>query len=415
MKVSDVMSKRVEHVSRNTSVKDVCRLIFGRGINGVPVLENKKIVGFITERDVISKFYPSIQEYMEDPVNMADFESMEGRASEIFRLPAEKIMSKDPITVSPDTPLLRAQSLMFVHKVGRLPVINEEGNMVGILSKGDIFRSIIGGKIPFEEEEEFYNWLAKDYDKLNEWPVRLKSEIPNIVNAFKKHKVKNVIDVAFSTGEHSIALARAGFKIFGMDTSPTMYKLAQGKIEKLPHNVKERIKLEAGDYSDIISKYSDEFEAAIFMGNALPHVLYTDKDILKNVSRALKKKGAAVVIQMINFEKILKVNNGFRDYKMLESKDPSKEKQIYFGFYTKEKDNVLTITRTVFDYEFGKWVFRRINSTQMYNIGTKEVSSLLKRIGFKKITFYGSRFNRDILGDEFKPLESDWLTVVAVR
>ena len=58
MKVANVMSRQVDYVTKNTSVKDVCRLIFGRGINGVPVREGKKIVGFITERDVISKFYP---------------------------------------------------------------------------------------------------------------------------------------------------------------------------------------------------------------------------------------------------------------------------------------------------------------------------------------------------------------------
>ena len=62
MKVSDVMSKQVDFVSTNTSVKDVCRLIFGRGINGVPVCKGKKVVGFVTERDILSKFYTSIQD-----------------------------------------------------------------------------------------------------------------------------------------------------------------------------------------------------------------------------------------------------------------------------------------------------------------------------------------------------------------
>ncbi len=415
MRVSDAMSKQVEYVNMNTSVKNVCRLIFGRGINGVPVLENKKVVGFITERDVVSRFYPSIQEYVEDPVNMADFETMEGKAAEILRLPAEKIMSKNPITVSSDTPLLRAQSLMFVHKIGRMPVVDKEGNLVGILSKGDIFKSIIGKRIPFEEEEEFYNWLAKDYDRLNEWDKRLKGEIPHIVKIFKKEKVKSVVDVAFSTGEHSIALARNGFKVFGIDTSTTMYRLAKKKLEKLPKSVREKIELITGNYEEIVQKLPTDFDAAIFMGNALPHVLYTNSEILKSISKILKPKGSVMIFQMINFEKILKANLGFRDYKLLESKDPHGEKQIYFGFYTKEKNNLLTITRTVFDYESGKWVFRRINSTPVFNIGRKEISVLLKKVGFKKISFFGNRFYGNIFEREFKPLESDWLNVVAKR
>lgn len=415
MKVADVMSKKVEHVTKRHTVKDVCRLIFGRGINGVPVVDNKKVVGFITEKDVIARFYPSIQEYIEDPVNTADFETMEGKASEVFRLPAEKIMSKDPVTVSPNTPLLRAQSLMFVHKVGRLPVIDENGNLVGILSKGDIFRSIVGGKIPFQEEEEFYNWLARDYDKLNDWGKRLKGEVPGISKLFKKAGTKKVLDVAFSTGEHSIALARNGFDVQGVDTSPTMHKISEAKKERLPKNIRDRIQFFTGNYDETLTNLAYGFDAAIFMGNALPHVLYTDKDILKNVTKLLKPKNSIMVFQVINFEKILKVNSGFRDYKLLKSDNPSAEEQIYFGFYTKEKGNILTITRTVFEHELGKWVFRRINSTQMLHMGKREISEVLKKFGFRKLSFYGSRFGEDIFESEFKPLESDWLIVVAKR
>src|SRR6266852_4648280 len=135
MKVADIMQKNVESVSPQSTVKEVARLIFGRGVNGLPVCVNKQVVGFVTEKDILAKFFPTVKEYMEDPVNTADFEAMEKRSHEIFRL-------------------------------------------------------------PFEEESEFYNWLAKDYDTLNDWPQRLKGEIPDIVKLFKKENVKNVVDVA---------------------------------------------------------------------------------------------------------------------------------------------------------------------------------------------------------------------------
>ena len=77
MKVSDVMSTSIDYVSTNTKVRDVCRLIFGRGINGVPVCKEKKVIGLISERDILSKFYPSMQEYMEDPLHEGNFEKME--------------------------------------------------------------------------------------------------------------------------------------------------------------------------------------------------------------------------------------------------------------------------------------------------------------------------------------------------
>ena len=128
MKVADAMSSHVDHVSSDTKVKDVSLLIFGRGINGVPVCKGRKVIGFITERDILSQFYPSLDEYAQDPFREGDFEGMEKKVNDIFEMTADKIMSTNITRVTPDTPLLRAQSLMFIEKVGRLPVVDKKGN-----------------------------------------------------------------------------------------------------------------------------------------------------------------------------------------------------------------------------------------------------------------------------------------------
>ena len=78
MKVSDAMSRHVDYVYKDTLLKDVAKLIFGRGVNGVPVVDHKKkLIGFVTEKDILSKFFPSMQEYIEDPFGSSDFEGME--------------------------------------------------------------------------------------------------------------------------------------------------------------------------------------------------------------------------------------------------------------------------------------------------------------------------------------------------
>lgn len=145
MKVLDAMSYKVTSVTTKTPVKKASHIIFKRKINGVPVVNGKKLVGFITEKDILQMFYPTFQEYFEDPIHSRDFEAMEKKVSEVFAMKIEKIMSKNPVTVTPDTPLLKAQSLMFTHKVGRLPVVDEKGNLIGILSKSDVFNALIGG------------------------------------------------------------------------------------------------------------------------------------------------------------------------------------------------------------------------------------------------------------------------------
>lgn len=147
MKVLNAMSKKVDFVTPKTKVKEVSKLIFVHHINGVPVLKGKKVIGFITERDILHQFFPSITEYMEDPVNESNFEKMEKNIARIFDMTADKIMSKHPVTIYTDSPLLEAQSLMFMHKIGRLPVVDDKKNIVGIIAKGDIFRYLVGRKL----------------------------------------------------------------------------------------------------------------------------------------------------------------------------------------------------------------------------------------------------------------------------
>ena len=147
MRVKNAMSKKIDYTTPKAKVKEVSRLIFGHHINGLPVLKGKKLVGFITERDILQEFYPSMKEYMEDTVNEANFEKMEKKVSVIFDMTADKIMSKKIVTVNPETPLLEAQSLMFVSKIGRLPVVDKNRRLVGIISKGDIFKYLVGKRI----------------------------------------------------------------------------------------------------------------------------------------------------------------------------------------------------------------------------------------------------------------------------
>lgn len=417
MKVSGAMSQHVDYVSVNTTVRDVCRLIFGRGINGVPVCRGKKVVGFVTERDILSKFYPSMQDYIEDPVHSSDFEGMEKKVSEIFALTADKIMSKNPKVVTSDTPLLKAQSLMFVEKVGRLPVVDKKGILIGIISKGDIFKNVVGQSLPLQEEEGFYDWLAKRYDSLIDWPKRLSYEIPDLESLFAKVKVKKILDVASSTGEHSIALVKKGFEVFGIESSSLMDKIAQAKKNKLSKDNQARLRLFKLSYKDTLIKINGPFDAAIFLGNTLPHVFYTNKDFLKRVADALRKENALMVFQIINFQKTLDVREGLRDFIVRPTEPNSYYKaNAFLGFYTKEKKDFVIYTRALFSSTGdGVWSFTAINSTPVVDLRREEMEKELKKLGFRNISFYGSAFNGPLFQEKFNPTESDWLNVVARR
>lgn len=415
MKIADVMQTAVEFVTPDISVEEASRIIFGKGINGVPVCKGRKVVGFVTEKDILSRFYPTMQEFIEDPVHSQNFEEMEGNINAILSIPIRKIMSKNPIVVSPDMLILKAQSLMFVKKVGRLPVVDEKGNLVGIVSKGDIFRALVGQKLPFAEEKGFYDWLAKQYDIIINWQKRLKNEIPYLVKLFRKEKVKKILDVASSTGEHSMALAKKGYEVFGIDASSVILKIAEQKKQSLPKEISKKLNFLEGHYKDLMKKLPKDFDAAIFMGNAISHVFYTEKNIINNVAKILNPKRAVLVFQITNYEKFFSRGGGLRSFRMKNSAFISKGKQAFLTFFDRDSKNKLSYNLAIFDKLGEKWTFRRMNSTPIVYFGRREIASVLKKAGFSKISFYGSMYYDKVASFDFRPLDSDWLNVVAKR
>lgn len=146
MKVSDIIKKDVDSISATHSVLDAAKLIFKHGHTGIPVVsgKNKKLVGFITDQDILSQCFPSMQEYIEDVVRERDFDAMEKKLKEIMRMKVRDVMSNQLIFVKEDTPLMKAESIMKVKHIARLSVTDAKGNLVGILTKRDIFRALVG-------------------------------------------------------------------------------------------------------------------------------------------------------------------------------------------------------------------------------------------------------------------------------
>lgn len=414
MRIADIMHKYVEFITSEESVLQAARLIFSRGINGLPVCENRKVVGFITERDILSKFYPSMQEYIEDPFHSSDFEGMESKVSEILSLKVEEIMSIPPIVITADAPILRAHSLMKINKIGHIPVVDNKENLIGIVSNGDVFRAIVGHKVPLEDEMGFYDWLGEYYDELYDWKKRLGSEIPDLLKLFHQEKVTGILDIASSTGEHSIALAKEGFRAVGLEASDLMYKLSQKKHKNLPSLYSDKVMFLKGSYKKNLENLHN-LDAAIFMGNALRPVLSADEEILEDVVNALNKKNPILVFQLLNFEKLFKVNNGFRDFYITEKHGGTGPKHALLSFCTQNSPKEVFTSRAVFSLVGRKWIFRGIRSTPVVPIGQKELITKLKKLGFSQFSFYGSSLYQPIFQYPFESLKSDWLTIVAKR
>ena len=129
--VKDWMGTPAVSIGPRESLADAHRLMTDHSIRRLPVMEGNKLVGIVTLTDVLEA-EPS------DATSLSVFEV----SYLLGRLEVRKIMSADPITVSPETKLTEAAALMLKHKLGGFPVM-EGVKLVGVITESDIFRAFV--------------------------------------------------------------------------------------------------------------------------------------------------------------------------------------------------------------------------------------------------------------------------------
>ena len=122
MKVKDAMHKGVEWVGPETPVAELAKLMKSKDVGSIPIGENDKLIGMVTDRDIVCK-------------GLAKDGFDAGTAT------ARDVMSKGIHCCREDDDLAKAIRHMEELKIRRLPVINKGMRMVGILSVGDVGRS----------------------------------------------------------------------------------------------------------------------------------------------------------------------------------------------------------------------------------------------------------------------------------
>jgi acetoin utilization protein AcuB len=132
MLVRKWMSKNPIVIEESASLSEAINLLKQHKIRRLPVLKKGKLVGIISDRD--------LKEAAPSKVTSLDIWELHYMMSKIK---VRTIMTKNPITVSPDTTLERAAILMFDNKIGGLPVVNKEGLLIGILTEQDVFKALI--------------------------------------------------------------------------------------------------------------------------------------------------------------------------------------------------------------------------------------------------------------------------------
>jgi CBS domain-containing protein len=116
--IRDAMTSNPRHVETSTSVAEAAKLLKSENVGSLPVTESDRLVGMVTDRDIVVRVVAEGKDVQSATVG--------------------EIASRDLVTIDPQQDLDEALRLMAKHQVRRLPVVEEDGRLVGILAQADV-------------------------------------------------------------------------------------------------------------------------------------------------------------------------------------------------------------------------------------------------------------------------------------
>lgn len=179
LRIEEVMTRDVITVTPQTSMLEVRDILREHRISGAPVLEHGKLVGIISIEDLIKAL-------------------AEGEMAETVG----KWMTRDPVTLCADEPLIHAANYFTRYRFGRFPIVDPEGKLAGILTPGDMMQGLLRKlEVEYHEEEIRsyrashifediisdrtsillrYDVVARDFDRAGEASSRIKRALSRL-------------------------------------------------------------------------------------------------------------------------------------------------------------------------------------------------------------------------------------------
>jgi CBS domain-containing protein len=143
MKVKEIMKKDVNHISPETNAQEALELLQKMDISGLPVIDEKnKLVGMFTEKEALASILPSYIENVGRFIYQENPKASKQKIAAFRNMKVKDLMRRQVITVDEDTNLYEVARIMLTQKVRRIPVLNKENLVVGIISRGDITKAL---------------------------------------------------------------------------------------------------------------------------------------------------------------------------------------------------------------------------------------------------------------------------------
>ena len=135
--VGEAMTRDVVLLAADMPAVMALRRLDQKAMSGAPVVEHGQIVGVITRRDLL---VPTI---LDNPAGSSAVGAAWHR-NRLDGLRVRDLMSDEPVTAEPDWPLVQAVQTMIVHGVNRLPIVDQAGRSLGVLTRDDVLGAVAG-------------------------------------------------------------------------------------------------------------------------------------------------------------------------------------------------------------------------------------------------------------------------------
>lgn len=145
--VADAMTPQPIAVKPQTPLNEAIALLAERRVSGLPVVDDdERLIGVISETDLMWQETgvtpPAYIMFLDSVIFLKNPATYERDLHKALGQTVGEVMSKDPVTVAPDKPLREAAQLFHERDVRRLPVVDADNHVIGILTRGDIIRAM---------------------------------------------------------------------------------------------------------------------------------------------------------------------------------------------------------------------------------------------------------------------------------
>ncbi len=144
MRVEEFMERDITAVFMDETVEDFIRACVRQFRSGMPVIDDEmRVVGFISEMDIIHNIVPSYMEMLQSTAFIPDTNLAKKKLSNIKDKTVSEYMQKKIEVVRPNDTLLSAATLMIKHGYKMLPVVDDEGILIGIVRRSEMLGALL--------------------------------------------------------------------------------------------------------------------------------------------------------------------------------------------------------------------------------------------------------------------------------